>query len=481
MKFLKNSLIGLFLAGLTGGLLAYAGSLVAASVQERMAREQPNRPVRERVYAANVVVAEASKIVPEITTFGEIRSVRTLEVRVPVGGAIIELSPNFVEGGVVSEGEILMVVDPSDAQSTVDLATADKRDAEVELNDAERALEIAREELLLAERQLELRRQSLTRQLELRDRGVGTDIAVESAELAVSAASQTELARKKAVDQNVTRVGQAESLVLRRSITLDEAYRRLADTKLVAEFGGTLSEVNVVRGGLVNTNERIAQLIDPDVLEVSFRISNQQYSRVIGSDGQLRPLPVSLEGAFLTGQARIVRESAKVQEGQTGRLLFASIEGGRRSGLRPGDFVEVTIREPPLDNVLMLPAAAADTDRNLLIVGENERLEERPAELLRKQGNQIIVAASGLEGRMIVAERSPLIGAGIRIRPIAPDNAGVPETPQNIALTDEERQQLVAFVEANQRMPDQVKERILTTLQQETVPISLVERLRGRM
>ena len=481
VRFLKNSVAGLFLAGLTMGLLAYAGMIVASAMRERLERQAPDRMARERVYAVNVMVAEAKRAVPQITSFGEVRSRRTLELRAPTGGTIIELSRNFVEGGVVEAGEFILAVDPSEAQSVLDLAVADRQDAEAQRNEAERALEIAIEELAAAERQAGLRRKALERQNTLLERGFGTDIAVESAELSLSSAEQAALTRKRAVSQAETRVEQAESLVRRRGISLGEAERKLADTRLVAEFSGTLSGVNLVQGGLVNPNERIAQLIDPDVLEVSFRISNEQYARIIGPNGRLQPLVVDVEGASLSAAAKIVRESATVAEGQTGRMIFAAIEGGSGSGLRPGDFVEVTIREPPLFDVLVLPAEAVDTEQRILVVGEENRLEAKGAEILRKQGNQIIVSADSLVGRMVVTERSPVIGSGIRVRPILPKDADVPEQPQRIVLSEEERARLVAFVESNSRMPEAAKERMLNALQQETVPQAMLDRLRGRM
>ena len=481
MRFLKNSVVGLFLAALTLALLAYAASVVSSAVQDRMERQPPNRTARERIYAVNVKLAEEIQVAPKILSFGEIRSRRTLELRAPTGGEIIELSTNFVEGGVVQEGEFLLAIDPSDAQSAVDLALADKQDAEVQLNDAKRALEIAIEEMEAASRQVDLRRQALERQNTLRTRGVGTEIAVENAELSLSTAEQAVLTRRKSVAQAETRVEQAESLVQRREISLNETNRRLDETTLTAEFSGTLSDVNLVRGGLVNPNERIAQLVDPDVLEVSFRVSNDQYAHIIRSDGGLQPLKVEVVGASLSADAEIVRESAIVADGQTGRLIFAAIEGGRRSGLRPGDFVAVNIEEEPLEGVFVLPANSVDANQRLLVLNEDNRLEEQDAEILRKQGNEIIVTATNLAGRMVVTERSPLIGNGIRVRPILPESTAIPEAPQVVSLSDEERAELIAFVEANQFMPTTVKEQILHTLRQEIVPQATIDRLRSQM
>ena len=56
-----------------------------------------------------------------------------------------------------------------------------------------------------------------------------------------------------------------------------------------------------------------------------------------------------------------------------------------------------------------------------------------------------------------------------------------PEDDGMVALDPERRAKLVAFVEANQRMPADAKERVLNQLSQEKVPASMVERIESRM
>ena len=63
-----------------------------------------------------------------------------------------------------------------------------------------------------------------------------------------------------------------------------------------AEFAGVLSGVSLVQGGLISANERVGQLIDPSALEVAFRVSTQQYARLLNEDGTYcAPADVSLD------------------------------------------------------------------------------------------------------------------------------------------------------------------------------------------
>ena len=51
-------------------------------------------------------------------------------------------------------------------------------------------------------------------------------------------------------------------------------------------------------------------------------------------------------GLDIVAPARLTRESGEVQEGQSGRLLYAELLETR--GFRAGDFVTVRLQEPPL-------------------------------------------------------------------------------------------------------------------------------------
>ena len=483
MRFLRRSLTGLFLLSLTLGLLVYAGIQVRDAVQDRMAQEPRAPQQRERVFAVNVVPVAFETVTPVLTAFGQIESRRMLEIRAAASGKVVELAPEFVEGGSVEAGQLLVRIDPTDAQLALERVQSDILDAEAEQREAERALALARDELQAARDQADLRERAFQRQRDLQERGVGTAAAVETAELAAAQARQSVLARRQAVAQAEARIDQAETRISRARLAEAEARRRLADTEIRAGFSGTLSEVSLVEGRLVSTNERLAELIDPNQLEVAFRVSTQQFARLLDADGTLTDAPVTVVldvfGTNLTASGRLSRTGAAVGQGQTGRLLFATLDAAR--GFKPGDFVTVRIEEPPLPFVATLPASAVNAAEEVLVIGEDDRLDVVDVQVLRRQGDDVLVRAPDLQGREVVAERTPLLGAGIKVRPLRPADADAPAEPDMVELTDERRAELVAFVEANTRIPDEAKQRILGQLAQAKVPAQVVQRLESRM
>jgi multidrug efflux pump subunit AcrA (membrane-fusion protein) len=482
MRFLRQSLVGVFLAAMTLGLLGYAFQMIGGAVKDRMSKENKARPAQERVFAVNVIRAKVGVETPILETFGEVKSLRTLELRSAAAGRVIELSDQFVDGGEVLAGQVLVRIDPANAQSSVSGVLADIADAEADARDAERALALAKDEQTAAQEQADLRAKALKRQNDLLGRGVGTAAAVETAELAASSARQAVLARRQIVTQSQARIDQAASALSRAKIALADAERGLADTTLTAPFDGKLSAPSVVAGRLVGANERLAELIDPASLEVSFRVSTAQYARLLSASGIILNADVTVvldvAGIDLTAKGQISRASVGAGEGQTGRLIFAKLSDS--IGFKTGDFVQVRVQEPAVENVVRLPSSALDASGTVLVLGSENRLETIDVELVRRQGDDILVRGRGLEGRDVVEARSPLLGAGIVVKPLG-DATDVPEAPSMVELTDERRAKLVAFIEANTRMPAAAKARVLAQLSETQVPARMVERIEGRM
>ncbi|MBS1301009.1 efflux RND transporter periplasmic adaptor subunit [Loktanella sp. SALINAS62] len=482
MRFLRRSLTGLFLLAVTFALLAVAVNSVRGAVVARMNEEPRSFPQRERIFAVNVTPVDAGTVTPVLRTFGELRSRRTLQVRPAAGGIVLDVSDALIDGGRVAQGDVLLRIDPVTAEAARNRVAAQLRDAQAEVRDADRGLTLAQDELVAAERQVALRQTALDRARDLADRGIGTQQALEEAELSLSSAEGAVLTRRQALASAEARIDAAGTALDRVRIDLAEADRTLEDTTVTAPFAGVLADVTVTPGARVTANEQVATLLDPDLLDVSFRVSTNQFARLLGENGQVTGLPVRVtldagDGAAATATGRIDRVGGAVGEGQTGRLLFATLDAGR--AFRPGDFVTVAVEEPPMDDVAQVPATAVAADGTVLRVTADDRLESVQTEILRRQGDDVIIAAEMLDGARIVTERSPLLGAGIGVRPLSPDGA-VGDPNPSLALDDDRRARLRDFVQTSQ-MSDAVKTRILAQLDQPEVPAETVANLERRM
>ena len=90
--------------------------------------------------------------------------------------------------------------------------------------------------------------------------------------------------------------------------------------------------------------------------------------------------------------------------------------------------MSVHVREPALDDVIRLPSSALDATGAVLVLDAENRLESIQVSVLRRVGDDVLVRGP-VEGRDVVEARSPLLGAGIAVKPLRP---GADETAQGM-------------------------------------------------
>ncbi|AZL59941.1 efflux transporter periplasmic adaptor subunit [Tabrizicola piscis] len=480
MRFLRRSLTGLFLLAVTLGLLGLAAVTVGNALRQSLSDDRPGRTPEERVVAANVLTLTPGTVTPQMTAFGKVEARRTLELRSRAGGTVVWVADSFRNGLAVTEGEVLVRLDPAPAAEALALAQAGLTEARAAADEAVAAVDLARDDLAAAEAQVELRRQALARQQDLAARGAGSSQAVETAELALSAADQSVLSRRQALASAIARVDQTAVAVTRAEIALTEAERGLADTELRAGLAGRVDGVTLVTGAVVGANEVFGRIVDLLALDVAVRLSTAQFGGLLGSDGALRDALVTVRpggAGEVTLTGRLDRVGAAVGEGQTGRLVYVAMDAapGVETLLQPGDFVSVSIEEAALPDAAVLPATALGRNGTLLALGAEDRLEEVAVDVLRRHGDDVIIRVGSLAGRDVVSERSAFLGDGIRIRPIRPQAAA------DVFLTPERRAVLMALVEASQSLAEAEKTALLRALEAETVPAEMIDRLERRM
>ncbi len=422
MRFLGRGLLGLAFFTIAAALVALAGSRFVQSLREDAAAPQGERA--ERVYAVSVGLLERVTAQPVIRTHGVIESWRTLTLRAGASGRVLETAPAFRDGARARAGEMLLRIDDADyalrladAEAVVDEARADAREARQGVRSAE--LERA-----AAETRRALRAATLERQRGLAERGVSASVSVEEAELALAAAEQEVASRAQAERAAVLRVERADLAIRRAELARDEARRALAETELRAPFDGLVSAADASEGDLLAVNQEVGALIDPAALEVAFTLSVEEFARLIGPDG--RPHPAEVRVALGAGsqavrvRGAVDRTDAVVADGAAGRRVFARLEAGSDTPLRPGDFVTVEIVEPPLRDVAVIEAAAATQDGRIYVLDADDRLRETRVTILRREGDRLIVGGAPF-GARYVTRRAQFLAPGLRARPEASD------------------------------------------------------------
>ena len=163
-----------------------------------------------------------------------------------------------------------------------------------------------------------------------------------------------------------------------------------------------------------------------------------------------------------------------------------SIQAKDYNSLRPGDFLLVEVEEPELKNISVLPASAVTIDGKLFIISNEDRLEEVSVTILRRQGEKVIVSGAPL-GAEYVMQRSPQLGAGLKVKPLRAsdlknDKASKSSDADTIVDLDQKKKsELLNFLKSMDRMPENVKDRLIKEISSGKVSSKTLRRLEKRM
>jgi len=488
MKFIKRAVSGYLLFAMSLGIVGIGIWRIHNSINA--AESSDRRPSKKRIYIVDTDKLQPTTVNPVIKAFGEVKAWRKLEVRSSASGPIIKISPNFRDGASVNLNELLFEVDPDTAIRRVNDAKAAVFQAEAELLEAQASLNSLTSEVMNTEKQLALKKRDLQQKKNLRDRRLITQPVYDEVVSTVTTLEQTLTANQQTLFAGQIRVKKAKNDIQRTNIILQDAEHALKNTRYYAPFAGRLTGVTATLGRRVTENENLAVLIDPSELEVAFRIRNDEFGRLIeyGEDQKITPLPVSAVVDFgerlISASGKLDRIASVIDPNQGGRTVFARLDNAEKSILRPGDFVTVTIEEPGLEQVAVVPAQAITQDGKILVVGADGRLKNVQSKILRRQDDMVILQKVPF-GSDYVTRRLPYLAEGVsvtsRSKETETEKPAKIANGELIALGHERRAILIAAVKSNKRLPEDRKKSILTALSKDKAPRQLVDRLEQQL
>ena len=490
MNFLLRSFLGLIILSITLGFLIFGSFVLIEALKKRSEKSDNRRFQKERVFAVNVETLNKQIASPKILSYGEIYSKRMLEIRPLVSGRLDYVSEKFVEGGYVKSGDILFRLNQKDYLNELEIAEIDLEDTKAQLSEAISKLDYANLEFEVSESQLNLRKNALDRQTQLAESGLITSSQLENTQLAYSSSKQQFLNKQNLVKSSKNAIDKLKIQLKRRSISIDKAKRNLDETEIKAPFDGIIASVNILPGSVINKNEKLGTLLDPNSLEVMFNLSANEFARVIDKDGKLLNLDITaylkLSNNDIPFSGKIERINPEIINIGSGRKLFASINLGENKTLRPGDFVVLEIKEPSLKNITVLPSSAVTIDGKIFIVEEDNRLKEIEVTILRRQGNKVIVSGAPTD-KEYVMQRSPQLGNGLKIKPLRKkdreisNSVNLSKNNELVTISPEKQKKLINILDKLDRMPKSVKDRLYEEINSGKIKAKTLKRLEKNM
>ena len=340
-KVIKALVPAIVILGVTGGIGRWM-------LKHRVVPE--TKEPEENVTNAEYVSVHKESYQVTIETSGEV-SPRTKSALIPqVAGEILNISPNFRNGGFFEEGEVLLELDDRDYVAAVTESAATLAQAEAALK-----LEEAR---------------SLQAIASWKDLGRGG----EPSELT---ARKPQLAESKAA---------AEAAAAR----LERARRDLTRTKIVAPYAGYVRQKSVDLGQFVSPGSPLAEIFAIDYVEVRLPLDPKDLDFID------LPERYRSESSPITSQPRVLlRDSFNSEFAWEGKIVraegefdvksrklfviaqvddpYAKREDGRPP-LKVGQFVNAEIEGKRLDDVFVIPEQAVRFGTEVKIIDDENRI-----------------------------------------------------------------------------------------------------------
>ncbi|TWU01307.1 efflux RND transporter periplasmic adaptor subunit [Stieleria varia] len=336
---------------------------------------------------------------PQLSVLGTVQPAQDIVLSPRVRGEIIKISPSFVPGGMVREGEMLLQIDPADFENTVSV-----RQSELEQVEADWEIEVGRRKL--AEQELELLGDSIS--------GINRALVLREPQ---SASLKSQLSAAKAA--------------------LERAKLDLERTKLIAPFDAQVLRQAVNVGSQVGPGDDLGQLVGIDEYWVlaavplrSLRWIKFPTDDQSGSVVTLHHTNAWAPDVTRTGYvARMI--GAVDQQTRLARVLVTVDDPlGKKSNSPPlilDTLIEARIEGTEIPDVVRLNREHVH-DGDTLWAMKDEKLEIRVADIVF-QDPQFAYIRSGLEdGDQVVTTTLATVAEGVRLRKIdSPDEVETPD------------------------------------------------------
>jgi len=316
-----------------------------------------------------------------------------------VGGEIIAVHPEFLPGGVVEKGDVLVEIDPVSYQARVAAAEASLEQAGLELLQEEGRQIIAEKEW------------------ELLGGGDATDL-------------ERELALRK------PQLRKAQAALRSAEAALRLARKNLADTRVRAPFNAVVRAIHVNAGDKATPQSPLAVLVGTDTywVKATIPVDRIPWLKFPDSDdpeaGQ--SLIQTVHGNRRSGT--LLRLLSDIEPG--GRMARVLIEVpdpldlensfGYRLPLLLDEYVRVDVNGRIEKDVIAIPRDALRENDTIWLLNSDDTLDIVPVEVAWRDPDTVLIRGIPPESRLIVSDLSgPVDGMELTLNEIVTLDAGV--------------------------------------------------------
>lgn len=398
-------------------LLIGGGALVTNFLKPPVERAE-EQPRGLSVFAE---AAEETDLDLKVRAQGEVRPKRQIVVAPQIAGRISYVSPDFVDGGFIRQGQVLVRLEAADYELAVTRARSG-------VASAQQALARERAEADLAEQDL-------------------ADLGIEDA---------SPLARRE------PQLAEAQANLDSAKALLADAQLGLNRTAVTAPFSGRVRERSADLGQFVSPGQTLGTIFATDVVEVSLPLSDEELGRTglplafaetADNPGPRVVFTTNVAGEPREWVGRVKRTSAALNPQTRLINVIAELEDpygiGSDDGvpMAPGLFVDAEIDGRRMENVVRVPRSALrGVDQVFIGDGPEGKLHIRTVNVVYSTDEGAYVASGVEDGELAVVSpiQAAFDGMSIQVVERMPDGELVPRTPRTMTSEEAEEEDTAA-------------------------------------
>lgn len=345
------------------------------------------KPAVKTAPVVDIMKVNPSRVTAQIRAMGTVQADREVVIKSQVAGTVIQVAPEFVQGGLIRKGQLMVRIDPADYALAVNKAQSALAQAQADFEIEKGRQQIAREELKLM---------SMMSPNEVQETSL--------------------VLRKPQLEQAGAAVASAQS-------DLETARLDLERTRIIAPFHALVRSKEVDAGAMTAAQGALATLVDVTFYQVEVQVPLDRLDRIRVHETNGSPVRIRSLYAGREWDGRVVRTTGAVTE--QSRMAGVIIRVDDPLGLGPAkgrpamlldDHVEALIEGQVFDNVFSLPRTLIREDSSLWIYKDG-RLEIRKVAPVWIENDRVFIQSELSPGDLVICSdlSAPVSGMAVTL------------------------------------------------------------------
>lgn len=342
------------------------------------------KPQAALIPSVEVWTAETASVRAAIQAMGTVVPARELTLRSRVPGTVLQIHPEFTDGGMLSQGETALSIDPSDYRIEVSRQESELTRALADLSLEQGRQDVARQELDML---------TLDSQTELQE---------------------TELALRR------PQLDKARAAVQAARAGLDKASLDLSRTKIKVPFNALILSTEVNTGSQVNSNDTLATMAGTDHYYINASVPLSSLQFIDSSPENKTTVEIMFQAGQSVRSGKLLRLTGQVDEQTRMAGIVVQVKDplSRETDQPPlmlDEYVSLNIGGRMIRDVFALPRRALRDSSRIWILTE-DGLEIRQTSPVWQDRDRVYVRKGLAPGDKVILSDLTLPVPGMKLQ-----------------------------------------------------------------